>query len=114
MRYVITGDSHLGALQAGVHVLKRIDARHRIQFAPLGRGLHFASRFFERKRAHLTMLPAEFRRHTRSLPLRDAPPGPDCSYVLCAPLHTSRLFREPDWQRFDPPGMDAGAAPISI
>ena len=113
----VIGDSHTGALQRGLDLLvqrRPEDARlAALRVKPFGPAHLMCEPFFERAGSSLAMLPPAFRQRVPRIPTPDVAPGTRPLHALCAPLHTARVFRSLDWQRFDPPGVDAGGAPVS-
>ena len=111
MNVLIVGNSHAGPLRRGLNALQPQHASTdcRIRIWPLAGGHVLARPFFVEAdgRARLTH-PAI------TAPFKVLPPMAQVfdSYGFSGPLHTARVFRHPDWQRFDL-NVPADGAPVS-
>ena len=115
MDVLVFGDSHTAALRRGQVALEadgQWPAGVRLTVRPLGGGHLATEPFFADRGDHADVTLPEYRRQFDRLPRADDPA--DMVYGVSAPLHSVRVWRAADWQRFAPADMDVeGAAPVS-
>ncbi len=99
MKTLITGDSHVAALKQGFDLLDQagqIPDYVDLTIEPLAGGALLAIPFFRDMGDHVEIVDSRFR-YARFPVSTD----PDV-YGFCAPLHTSRIWRQPCWNKFAP------------
>lgn len=115
MKILITGDSHTGPLQRGLHLLQRDApaklAGHEIVVRPLGGGHLLPFPFFKAREDHLHITQPEYQVRLKRLPLPDVT-GVDW-YGVSAPLHTARVFRHEQWRDYALEGEGGDGIPVS-
>ena len=115
MKVLIIGDSHAAILQKGKDLMAVEDGCHAhidITINPLGNGRLLATPFFVDRGDHAEIVNPTYRRRFARLPLVEEA-GTSIVYGFSGPLHSSRVWRHPDWSRFAPAAVADEEAPVS-
>ena len=115
MSVLIIGDSHAGALQRGKELMEaegRWPTHMNITIRPLGTGSRLRNPFFVDRGDHAEIVNPYYRKLFKRLPVVEET-GTSIVYGICAPLHSGRVIRQPDWSRFAPTAVADREAPVS-
>ncbi|MGR8933324.1 MAG: hypothetical protein ACU837_02910 [Gammaproteobacteria bacterium] len=115
MKVLILGDSHAAALKRGKQLLnaeKLWPADIDLTVHVLGPGNILAKPFYRIYDDRVEVVDATYQSRLPRLPLTEVA-DPNILYGICAPLHTARVWRREEWNRFAPSDVARHEVPIT-
>jgi hypothetical protein len=115
MKVLVTGDSHTGTLRKGQKAFENDGVwPHdvKLEIRPLGGGHLTREPFFIDRGDYAEITTPEYRRQFDRLPIAETG-AEEIVYGISAPLHSVRIWRHPDWQRFAPSSLQQFGPPLS-